>query len=192
MNLTTILSAAVAAAALAGLSACGSEHPVVLNGIQPGMPMDAVQAAAPAGTGLYCRGDGNPLLDRSIGGGISPTHRSCVWESAADGGSIAPVAVGGQTATSYFLIFAEAGDGTWHLDTYHIAMPFAAYESVVKAESAELGEPKDVDQPAYSLLPLKSVQWTSAQGVLQVTEDPGFGMPAQVFVTLNMAPAGKA
>lgn len=188
------LIAVVAAAASTGLlGACGSNKTVTLNGVQPGMTIDAVQAIAPTGAGLYCNDEEHAVIHSVIGGGVGPTRKHCVWEIAGSaGGNVEPVAVGGQTSSAYSLDFVSSADGAWHLDSFRIVMPYDAYPALVRAETAVLGVPKDMNEPDYALVPITGMKWSAGEAELTVVQDPGFGSPSQALVTLSAKAKDKA
>jgi hypothetical protein len=89
------------------LAGCGS-HPLAMNGLQLDMPLNSVRAAAPANTQLYCKGDGNSLIDGKIAektSGWNTNLKYCVWASVASY-DVAPLKISNSVTSSYVLVFA--------------------------------------------------------------------------------------
>jgi hypothetical protein len=107
MNMMKTIATVLTFATISLLAGC-SHQPLSLNGLQPGMTLDAARAAAPASAALYCRGDGDANMDNEIdertkGDAADPHRKDCIWSSAAWG--VFPVWIGGRTSTSYFMSF---------------------------------------------------------------------------------------
>ncbi|MFM0197772.1 hypothetical protein PQQ65_32235 [Paraburkholderia strydomiana] len=179
------------------LTGCGHQ-PVALNGLQPGMTLEAARAAAPAGTQLYCKGSGNEFIDSKIAEVVSGWNtdlRYCVWQSNATN-DIQPVGIGSIGSATYVLAFAakpgadqrmsiksmyslamnggdpqaSIPDADWNLETFRVDnLPVNAYQAVVKEVSAKLGKPEP-EQSKDSIFPYIGSYWADDAGYLDVTQ----------------------
>jgi hypothetical protein len=182
------LSALLCAAALA-LAGCGKPEHVDLLGITPGMTMEAVKAAAPAGATLYCFGDGDAAFDQVAGLPQSTTLKFCTWSSPGAQGkrSIAQLQLADAVSLGQKLSFGYS-DGQYTLNSFYIEFPPAAYDPVVASLSEKLGKPEaNSDLSRFNA----GIHWSAKNGTLKASQEDSFSRPPSTLLILQRAEAPR-
>ncbi|WP_148046453.1 hypothetical protein [Ralstonia pseudosolanacearum] len=185
---TASLQVLLSAAALI-LGACGKPDQVSLLGIQPGMALDEVKTAAPAGTSLYCLGDGDTAFEQVAGLPQSTTLKFCTWSTvgAQTKRNVAQLQVGEASSLGQKLAFGYS-EGKYTLNVFYIEFPVTAYDKVVASMTEQLGKPN-----ASSNLPVlnEAVQWEAQNGSLRASKEDSVSQPPSTLLLLKKADAPR-
>jgi hypothetical protein len=175
-----ISAAAIACAMVLGLAACGSHDQIDLGGVKIGMTHEQVLAVAPAGSTLYCRGDGDAQFEQAAQLPPSTSATYCTWATGTAGNlSVTPIMIGDTASTEAKLVFSDDDK----IASVAVATPANAYTTVVKSLKDKLGSP-DSD------LGMGALTWTAADGTLELSQSE-FGSPDTATLLL-LRPTRKA
>lgn len=178
--------AALSCAVALSLAGCGQPDHIELLGVHPGMTQDAVKSAAPSGSSLYCRGDGDAAFDQVSGLPPSTTLTFCTWTSLDSAGvrGRAQVAIGSFTSAEQQFAF-DNSDGT--LKSFSVEIAGNAFDPIVKTLSDKFGSPK-----SSSGLPgiMGGVHWEAKDGTLTASTDEQ--RPYMTLLMLQTSPAKRS
>ncbi|WP_205182532.1 hypothetical protein [Burkholderia sp. LMG 13014] len=168
-----VVIAALACSAVVGLAGCGSHDHIDLGGVKIGMTRDEVAAAAPPGSTVYCRGEGDQQFEDKAHLPPSTSGTWCTWATGtAPDRSTTPVMIGATPSTEVMLVFGPDGQ----IASVAVGTAPDSFGAVVKSLEDTLGSP-DSD------LGIGGVKWKRKDGTLAVSSS-GMGSANEMTVLL--------
>lgn len=170
-----IVAAALACSAVVSLAGCGNRDHIDVSGVKIGMTRDEVAAAAPPGSTLYCRGEGDEQFEQAANLPPSTSGTWCTWAAGtAPNRSATPVMIGATPSTEVKLVFGPEGQ----IASVAVGTAPDSFGAVVKSLEDKLGSP-DSD------LGIGGVKWKRKDGTLAVSSA---GMGANEMTLLLLTP----